>query len=153
MSTHAAIIEQLSDGSYRGIYCHADGYISGAGKILVNHYSDKDKVSHLTLLGDIGSLREEVFVPDGEFHTFQKPHPLVTIAYHRDRLEDWSDTSYTEKKSLNDMINHFSVYYNYVFINNEWYKDIDDSDAVKYKDYISIENLKFIPIRELLKVE
>jgi len=72
MATRSRIAIEREDGSVKSIYCHFDGYLSGVGKTLFNHY-DKEKLEKLIELGDISSLENST---EG------------TIAYHRDRGED-----------------------------------------------------------------
>ena len=73
MSTRSRIAIEKQDGTVTSIYCHFDGYISGNGEILQNHFQDREKVEQLMALGDISSLESDID---------------ETIAYHRDRGED-----------------------------------------------------------------
>lgn len=43
MSTRSNIIAPHSDGQYRRIYVHFDGYLSGVGATLLAHYTDQTK--------------------------------------------------------------------------------------------------------------
>lgn len=72
MATRSRIAIEKQDGTVDSIYCHFDGYLSGVGKTLFNHY-DKEKLEKLIELGDISSLENST---------------ESTIAYHRDRGED-----------------------------------------------------------------
>jgi len=85
MSTRAAIIVKSGD-KYQGIYCHYDGYISGVGQTLQDHYQDYDKVKRLIALGFISLLGERV-EPIGP-HDFHEKEEGTTVAYMRDRGED-----------------------------------------------------------------
>ena len=105
MATRSRIAIEDQDGTVRSIYCHWDGYPSNNGRILVEHYTDREKVKELIALGSISSLKENVAPPElppdiigirmlKEFkvlpnstHTFDTPQEGVTIAYHRDRGE------------------------------------------------------------------
>ena len=87
MATRSRIGIENENGTVSSIYCHWDGYPEHNGKLLKEHYTDRSKVEQLIALGDISSLGEEV-APTGE-HTFDKPQPGVTVAYHRDRGEDF----------------------------------------------------------------
>lgn len=89
MSTRSAIIMKQGD-IYVGIYCHYDGYPEGVGKVLLEHYSDPEKVARLIALGSISSLGERV-EPLGE-HSFDAPEEGTTVAYHRDRGEEWDES-------------------------------------------------------------
>lgn len=88
MSTRSAIIERLADGSYRGIYCHFDGYEEGVGSQLLLHYRNPETVSRLIDLGDISILGERID-PIGP-HSFDKREDGTTVAYERDRGETWA---------------------------------------------------------------
>lgn len=83
-----AIEKKGVDGTQivESIYCHWDGYPSNNGKILLEHYQDREKVEKLIALGDISSLAAEV-EPSGP-HSFENPQDGVVVAYHRDRGED-----------------------------------------------------------------
>ena len=85
MSTRSAIIQKQPDGSFRGIYCHHDGYLSHNGVVLRDHYQDPDKVTRLIDLGDISVLDRRV-EPLGE-HSYQRPEDGTVIASARDRGE------------------------------------------------------------------
>jgi hypothetical protein len=94
MATRSRIGIQNEDGSVDSIYCHFDGYPEHNGDILVNHYSEREKVQKLINLGSISSLAPEVDAPAliscalSEGHSFENQIKGVTVAYHRDRDED-----------------------------------------------------------------
>jgi hypothetical protein len=85
MATRSRIGIQDESGVVRSIYCHWDGNPNHNGKILQEHYSDRQKLNMLIDLGDISSLGEQVSTDDE--HSFSKPKEGVTVAYHRDRGE------------------------------------------------------------------
>jgi hypothetical protein len=84
MSTRSRIAIETESGIVKSIYCHFDGYVSGVGKMLYNHY-DKEKLEKLIELGDISSLGESI---------------ENTVAYHRDRGEDLHSTDYLNIEGL-----------------------------------------------------
>ena len=84
MSTRSRIAIENESGIVNSIYCHFDGYISGVGKTLFNHY-DKEKLQKLIELGDISSLGESI---------------IDTVAYCGDRGEDLHLTSYFDVEGL-----------------------------------------------------
>jgi hypothetical protein len=84
MSTRSRIAIEKESGIVNSIYCHFDGYVSGVGKTLFNHY-DKEKLQKLIELGDISSLGEST---------------EDTVAYCRDRGEDLHSTSYLDVEGL-----------------------------------------------------
>ena len=64
-----------SDGTCSVIYTHWDGYPSHHLPILREHYNTVQKVLELIELGDISELKETT---------------ETTVAYHRDRNEDYN---------------------------------------------------------------
>ena len=113
MSTNANINIRLPDGKYKSIYLHWDGYPSHAFKTLVKHYSDQDKAAALVELGDISCLYDSIECPEG--HSYENAVEGYTIAYHRDRGEDWEHTQPKVSDEPND-----DNTYNYLFENGEW---------------------------------
>ena len=106
MSTRSRIAIENQDGSVTSIYCHFDGYISGVGKTLEKHYTDRSVVEGLIELGDISTLGEST----GD-----------TVAYCRDRGEDLCSRSYLSIESLFDLGFNSGEEYIYCFTkNNIW---------------------------------
>lgn len=114
MSTRSYILIK-SKNTYKGIYCHWDGYPSHNGMILKRHYKHKRKIKQLISLGDISSLRQKV-VPYKQ-HTFDSKLQDVTIAYHRDRKDKFNSVSF-HITELSDAINDVS--YVYIFEKGRW---------------------------------
>lgn len=83
MGTRSTIIAKLSSGETKRIYCHWDGYPEHNGALLLNHYTEQDKIDALIALGDLSWLAEEI----GEKHDFDDPRKNWTTAYARDRGE------------------------------------------------------------------
>jgi len=91
MSTRSRIGMEFTDERgtrlVKSIYCHFDGYPEGVGQKLQNFFLDREKVDTLVSLGDISFLEKEI-VSKGN-HSFDQPERGVTVAYHRDRGEDY----------------------------------------------------------------
>ncbi len=85
MATRSRIGIQNPDGSVNSIYCHFDGYPEGVGTTLKDYYSDRDKLQQLIELGDISELGEDL---------------VNTVAYHRDRDEDYFPSRRNESLEL-----------------------------------------------------
>ena len=85
MGTRSDIIVKLSNGTWKRIYCHWDGYLSHNGQILLEHYNTQEKAEALVLPGDLSSLAESCEKPDG--HTFNAPVKGHCVYYGRDRGE------------------------------------------------------------------
>ena len=117
MSTRSYIAKELEDGSIRYIYCHFDGYVEHNGRILVDHYSDSDKVNQLLDLGDLSSLGEEI----GEKQDFNnRTSKTWCLAYGRDRGE--SDVEFKTFLSEQEFVDYYSDSgYYYLFDHGVWY--------------------------------
>jgi len=89
MATRSRIAQEQPDGTVKSIYCHWDGYPSNNGRILLEHYQDPQKVAALISLGALSYLSKEVAPQEGQDHDFESPASGVTVAYHRDRGEDY----------------------------------------------------------------
>lgn len=117
MSTRSNIAILQEDGKVKSIYVHFDGYPSGVGKNLFNHYKDKSKVEELINLGDCSAVYENVKPTEGEAHSYERTAKNVTIAYGRDRKE--YDTDAQEIDSLQNYKPDND--YAYLFKENKWY--------------------------------
>ncbi len=118
MATRSRIGIENEDGTVSSIYCHWDGYPSHNGKLLVENYQDREKVEALIALGSISSLNKEVS-PSSKDHSFDKPMEGVTVAYHRDRGEDYYPPRLNE--SRDDYFEDDNEEYGYLFTKEgEW---------------------------------
>ena len=100
MSTNSKIGIQLECGKIRSVSCHWDGQHKSVGKMLHEHYQDKEKVEKLIALGSLSYLAEEVDIPEGIKHSFNNPAEGITVAYHRDRGEKFHTTYYINKEEF-----------------------------------------------------
>ena len=57
MATRSRIGIELPDHSVVSVYCHWDGYVSHNGKILVEHYQNREDVEELIDGGSMSHLR------------------------------------------------------------------------------------------------
>ena len=89
MSTRSFICKELPNGKYYGIYCHSDGYLTYNGAMLLDHYSDPQKVDALLALGDISLLERNIAPDPNKPHSFDynERQDEVVVAYGRDRGE------------------------------------------------------------------
>lgn len=121
MATRSFIGILNEDKTVDYIYCHWDGYPSYMLPILTKNYSTEEKVKELLELGDISVLKPLVSPPEGEEHTFRDPHSDTTIAYHRDRGEEFHKRSTMSEALYNrEYVNCNGVDYGYLFKDNEW---------------------------------
>lgn len=102
MATRSRIAIENQDGKVKSIYCHWDGYLSGVGKTLFNHY-DKEKLEKLIELGDISALEDSL---------------EYTIAYARDRGEDLNFTTFPNVEDLFDYGFESGIEYIYCLTNS-----------------------------------
>lgn len=114
MATHAYLI-----CNNKAIYIHNDGYPEHTLTTLQNHYNTKEKLEELFKLGDLSFLGSKLYPDKNSEHSFDEPCDDVTIAYHRDRGEDYH-LLYLNNK--NDFIkeNPYYVDYIYEFIDDVW---------------------------------
>jgi len=124
MATRSTIWLQNEDGTVKGIYCHFDGYPSNNGKILLKHYTNKEKIEKLIALGALSKLEAKIEPENGEAHSFESPVDGVCIAYHRDRGKDL----HIFELSNVDAIDKYTIEeWGYLFKDNKWYvKDFYD---------------------------
>jgi hypothetical protein len=125
MSTRS-YIGKLDDKSndVKFIYCHWDGYPEYVGYILDTYYKDSEKVDELLNLGDISSLKENI-QPKGK-HSYDNPEENVTVAYYRDRGEDWNDVAPKHTQLANYEKGDYMIDYFYLFKDGKWYVNIED---------------------------
>lgn len=133
MSTRAFIGIRNLDGSVTGIYSHWDGYPEYLGDMLLNHYTDWRKVIELINLGDVSIVKERATPTIGRTHSFNAPSGDVTVAYHRDRGEDWGDIAPRTYEDVLDVVKH--SWYDYIYVwerEQSWYV----GDVVAIPGYI-----------------
>lgn len=119
MSSKAAIIMyDENDKLYYGIYCHNDGYPRYMLNMLQNNYNTFEKVKALIELGDLSAIRSKVKPDDDSFHTFNDPQIDVTIAYNRDRGEDYNPPYVNE--TWEKVASNIDHNYIYIFKDNVW---------------------------------
>ena len=92
MGTRSNITRENADGSFDSIYCHWDGYPSHNGRILLEHYTDAEKINELLSLGDLSSLGASI----GQKHDFNDRENSDCTFYGRDRGESGTETQHFE---------------------------------------------------------
>ena len=118
MATRSRIAIETRAGKVRSIYCHWDGYPGNNGKILMEHYTDREKIINLIELGDISSLAPEVNTDLP--HTFNSPVEGVVVAYGRDRKE--KDIDFKSHVDVNDFFKSDIEEWGYLFTKEEVWK-------------------------------
>jgi hypothetical protein len=87
----------------------------------LEHY-DSTKANFLVALGDLSSLRPDVFVAEGVEHSFEKPAEDICVFYGRDRGEthtEWK-TDATFEEFLERADGCGAEYY-YIMKDGEWF--------------------------------
>ena len=105
----------------KSIYVHWDGYLSGVGKTLFEHY-DSAKANHLVALGDVSSLCRNIEIPEGVEHSFMEPADGITIFYGRDRKENGCEfaVDHTFEDFMQRVSDSGAEYY-YIMRDGVWY--------------------------------
>jgi hypothetical protein len=129
MATRSSISIRNEDGSYTGIYCHWDGYLSNNGRILEHHYANEDKIRQLMALGSLSSLRPEI----GEKHPFDNPHKWGTPEHEawENRYKDWCTAYGRDRGEKNvaavtthtvmDLLDKLGQEYDYLWFDGRWH--------------------------------
>jgi hypothetical protein len=105
----------------KSIYVHWDGYLSGVGKTLLEHY-DSAKANHLVALGDVSSLDRNVEIPEGVEHTFGLAADGITTFYGRDRGETGCEFAVDHTfEEFMQRVDDSSAEYFYIMRDGVWY--------------------------------
>ena len=121
MSTHSMIFLQTGEDSYRGTYCHMDGYPKRVGLLLYIFYDTPEKIKELLSLGELSSLGARIGeAVDMNKRWFSEEYYNQTrgqcTAYHRDRGDPMVIPCLVKRKEELDMEE-----YNYAFVNGKWW--------------------------------
>jgi hypothetical protein len=141
MGTMCVIAAKCKDG-YKSISVHYDGYLEGAGALLVRNYNTEAKVKKLIALGDLSSLGPAIgrkFDSNDEV-LHNALSPVQCIAYHRDygRLL-WTYTAPTIK----DLFHHGNYYcadYVYIWDGSDWWYYRDEGHRRKLAEYKEVQS-------------
>ena len=128
MATRSNIAMKTAEGKIVSVYCHWDGYVANNGKILLENYTDIDKIEALVALGSISSLGTAIGdKQDFDDRSTQKDE--WTLFYSRDRGEELSIQEYDDIPSwIADMEE-----YAYLWNGQEWLvNDHGETDASGY---------------------
>src|SRR5574344_320538 len=143
MSTRSLICMQKDDDKYEAIYCHSDGYLTFNGAMLLDHYSDKDKLQKLLDLGNISCLLPKIEPDPSKPHSFNynERQEDVVVAYGRDRGETRQEKSIKTLQGLKDWD---WIEYIYIFDNdNKWkYLEYPFDDLLDVKEDLAKEYKK-----------
>ena len=130
MATRATIAK-LDDNGVKAIYLHSDGYLNHAGKILDQHYQDKDKVDELLAHGDVSMLDENIGVKI-DFNDYKTRYANKQCKFYmRDRGEKYKQAEQLKDETeLIEFSNNCDVDFIYMFAYGYWYVyDIHNGEA------------------------
>ena len=131
MGTRSRIGYELPDHTVVSVYCHYDGYVENNGRILVEHYQDRDAVKELIDGGSMSSLHttnlwvtKAVRDVDGKVAVDEKGNWIYSPTrdaqplYHTERGEEL-DVDHT---SFDEFISgHSGEEYSYLYdLNGNW---------------------------------
>ena len=135
----------------KSVYAHWDGYLSGVGATLQEHY-DSAKANHLVALGDISSLKEEIGVehpfsmydvtPNLSQDEYYEKYGKMTTFYGRDRKD--SGTDFTVDQSYDEFLSKdYDYEYYYIMRYGVWYVGVayDVDGMVPGQLYVLAEQL------------
>jgi len=105
-------------GALRTIYLHDCGSVPRFFALLKEHYGNQNAVDVLIDLGDLSSIGPKLTPTKGSGHSFNKPEPDVTVAYHRDRDEKLHIQRSADWVGYVDFINDSNV--NVIFDGERW---------------------------------
>lgn len=123
MSTNASIgIYHKDTKQSTFIYCHNDGYLEHLGVMLELYYNSPEKAQALIDLGDLSAVyaNPAPLIGTESEHSFDHPMNNVTVAYHRDRDEDFHQEIFDGYKAC-DISNRLYTNYMYLYKDNQWY--------------------------------
>ncbi len=115
MGTRSFLARKNNDGTVTYNYCHWDGYPSNNGNLLLDHYTDPDKVDKLMALGSLSYLSPKV----GRKHSFDKLNKTMCTAYHRDRGEELEIRTAKSPGKMVSVMRDSWAEYAYMFDNKE----------------------------------
>ena len=125
MATRSSIAIQNTDGTFSGIYCHCDGYLSYNGRILEEFYTTEAEVRELIALGDLSVLGETVGVKIG-FGDLSHRDTNQCMAYGRDRGE--TGTQAADFNSYAELLRDIGQEYDYLYVPGKgWFVDCGDA--------------------------
>mgnify|MGYP006266429707 CR=1 FL=1 len=128
MATRSRIGYINKDGKIVSAYCHFDGYPHHNGKLLLENYTNLEKVQTLVDGGDMSYLAKNCGKPEG--HSFEHPVKDHVVYYGRDRGELNVKTIVLDNISqLFEVANNSWVEFIYLFDNGDWkYSDMSNME-------------------------
>jgi len=146
MATRSNIAMKTAEGKIVSVYCHWDGYVANNGKILLENYTDIDKIEALVALGSLSSLGF-VIGEQQDFNDRDTCKDEWTLAYHRDRGEELSIQQYDDIPSWIAEMEEYA----YLWNGQEWL--VNDHGATDANGYPIFDLLSTLVPIELAAME
>ena len=119
MGTHSYIAKQIGPNQYRTVYCQLDGHLEYQGAMLLEHFSDPDRIDQLLDLGDIYLLEPKLDPDASRKHDCINHQDGVTVAFQRD-----ADCTGVEARVMTlQELDNSDEFIEFVYIfnqNNQW---------------------------------
>ena len=121
MSTNSTISYVHPDGKVSTRYCHADGMLEYNGAMLVEHYSDEEKIKKLMALGYLSFLGEEpIDEPKLWDLDFSRKYTGPACRTYRGRGDE--DEDGYEYNSIDEYFEKMPEQeFNYIYFLGEWF--------------------------------
>lgn len=130
MATRSLILREKEEGEYEALYCHSDGYLTHNGAILLDHYSERERVDELFKRGDLSYLAPIMDPERTKYHSYENPCSNVCVFYGRDRGYSAEDTA-PFKCTLEEIDRDPLIEYAYIFDKNNTWKYFEVGDLKK----------------------
>lgn len=118
MGTRSNLIVSKADGTFARVYIHFDGYPTGVGAMLAEHYASQERAEKVVSHGDMSSLKERCDRPDG--HSYESPVKGCTVYFGRDRGEDGVDARIFKDAESAWAADDYGAEYIYFWNGTEW---------------------------------
>lgn len=128
MSTRSSINVKVGN-KIHSVYCHWDGYPTGNGKMLLEHYNSQALAEKVVSLGSISFLGESMDKPEFSTHSFNNPVEGISVVYSRDRGD--TETKPIVSRSMKNAMEKIEQVYNYFWDGEKWLVFEDDFSNAK----------------------
>lgn len=142
MATRSMVGIINENNTVNAIYCHLNGHLEYMTDMLSHYYETEEKATELVALGGISYLSKKLD-PSTRYHSFYDPEPDVTVAYVRDRGENWEDNKPICYESVDELLqkeNWCRYFYLYDAKMQCWsYKTKDCEERKFFRDTVTEE--------------
>lgn len=136
MSTPATIGLLEEDGTVTSIQVNGDGYPSWTGQLLLDVYADAEIAKRLIDLGDCSYIDKKLERQNPDIE-----EDGVTVAYHRDRDEDWEDVQPIVRENEKEFWDSVESWeYGYLLKGGKWWYAKGKSSPVELTHEICMKD-------------